>query len=311
MRDRRAQLVLADRLELSRDPVELRSAASRSPAICSIPAGKSARAASAERHSVLLEDRAAAGVEDRASAARRPSRAGTPSMPRIDAWTQRTPWACSSICAAARSPPRRHRPVAEAGAEPELDLGRLTLLTGGLAWTIASSSAAASSPKRQTRRPTSLRSRHARARPSRPPPPRRAARPGLSDRRSYGSARRVGLRRTTPARPRPAPPGARHRPRGHLERPLERALRLGELAELDEDAADAVSSSAWSATPIRERVPDALEQVQRRRKVAAIEARDLPADASRSAHARARPPRPRSPDRARCGSRTPARGGSR
>ena len=236
-------------------------------------------------------------------------------MPRIDASTQRTPCACSSITLAAgdRGSDRR-RPVAEAGAEPELDLGDLTLVSRRRRRGRAPARARpASSPKRQTSRPTSLRRRQVRASPRSSPcsleERHSAARSGRRSGRCAPSGS-AGAGRT-PARSRRAPPAARPVLAWRmLERLLEERVRLRELAELDEHAADVRQRSAWSATAARE-VRRALEEVQRRRQVAAKE-RALAGGREADVRAVAAAP-PHVVDRAELDpeTRTPARGGSR
>ena len=225
-----------------------------------------------ERHSELLEDRPGAGEGASSLVGSSAIASRYASMPRIDASTQRTPRACSSISRHREiAISDRHRPVAEAGAEPDLDLGRLTLLAGGggvderllerggLLAEVADEAAdlAAQTPGARKTKVVSrrLEERHDSLRQV----DDLTAPPG-----------RVGLEEDElPLELGPRRPEVVTVRTGILERLLEERFRLGQLAELGEQAADASEQLRLVGNPDREPC-GALKQVQSRRKVAAM-----------------------------------------
>ena len=191
-------------------------------------------------------------------------------MPRSEAWTQRTPWACSSISRRLRERiADRRRPVAEAVGEPELDLHRLTLLTGGFgvhACPLERGGLLAET----AHEPTDLAAQ--------PPRPRQPVVVAVRLEQRHDALRHVddlaaapgwiGLQEHELPRDRCVrlaelvTVGARL-----VERLLEQCVRLGELAELNEDAADPRQQLRLVGLTCGERRCTA-EEVEGRREVA-------------------------------------------
>ena len=209
-------------------------------------------------------------------------------MPRIEASTQRTPCAAPASLGTLDRDADRRRAVAQAGAEPEPDLGRLTLVAGRSAWASACSSAPPPRPKRQTSRSDLAAQAPGRASPRSSPPDsksgttRSAARRSASLRPSGSRWRRTNSTRDLGAAARPLVPVLAGRSSSAM---LEQGLRLRELSELQRASPDADLRSAWSRIPSR-RCAGTLEEVERRRQVAA-RARALPGRLSRTRRGRA------------------------